>query len=156
MYAITGITGQVGGEVARTLLKTGHSVRAVVRDPRKSGIWTDLGCDVAVSDMNDVVALAAAFSGASGVFVLLPPVFDPSPDFQRRADCCRTAASFGRRPSRKGCLHFDNRCTSEAGKPADAVEPHGAIAERFADPDHLPTARLVHGELQLGRHRGTR
>lgn len=81
MYAITGITGKVGGEVAHTLLKAGHAVRAVVRDPRKGGIWSDLGCDVAVSDMSDVVALTAAFSGARGVFVLLPPVFDPSPDF---------------------------------------------------------------------------
>lgn len=81
MYAITGITGKVGREVAHTLLQAGHAVRAVVRDPRKGGVWADLGCDVAVSDMNDVVALTPAFSGASGVFVLLPPVFDPSPDF---------------------------------------------------------------------------
>ena len=81
MYAITGITGKVGGEVARTLLKAGHAVRAVVRDPRKGTIWADLGCDVAVSEMSDVAALTAAFAGARGVFVLLPPVFDPSPDF---------------------------------------------------------------------------
>lgn len=81
MYAITGITGKVGGEVARTLSKAGHALRAVVRDPRKGGIWADLGCDVAVSDMTDVAALTAAFSGACGVFVLLPPIFDPSPDF---------------------------------------------------------------------------
>src|SRR5882757_10834023 len=81
MYAITGITGKVGGEVARTLSKAGCALRAVVRDPSKGAIWADLGCDVAVSDMNDVVALTGAFSGARGVFVLLPPIFDPSPDF---------------------------------------------------------------------------
>jgi len=81
MYAITGITGQVGGEVARTLSKAGCALRAVVRDPGKGALWADLGCEVAVSDMSDVVALTAAFSGARGVFVLLPPIFDPSPDF---------------------------------------------------------------------------
>ena len=81
MYAITGITGKVGGEVARTLLKAGHALRAAVRDPGKGAVWADLGCEVAVADMNDVAALAAAFSRARGVFVLLPPVFDPSPDF---------------------------------------------------------------------------
>jgi uncharacterized protein YbjT (DUF2867 family) len=81
MYAITGITGKVGGEVARTLSKAGCAVRAVVRDPRKGAVWADRGCDVAVADMSDVVALTTAFSGARGVFVLLPPVFDPSPDF---------------------------------------------------------------------------
>ena len=81
MYAITGITGKVGGEVARTLSKAGCAVRAVVRDPRKGDSWADSGCDVAVADMTDAAALTAAFSGARGVFVLLPPVYDPSPDF---------------------------------------------------------------------------
>jgi NAD(P)H dehydrogenase (quinone) len=35
MFAITGITGKVGGEVARNLLAAGQSVRAVVRDLTK-------------------------------------------------------------------------------------------------------------------------
>ena len=81
MYAITGISGKVGGQVAHTLLKAGHALRAVVRDPLKGAIWADLGCEVAVADMSDVAALTTAFSGTAGVFVLLPPVFDPSPDF---------------------------------------------------------------------------
>src|SRR5580658_5383846 len=81
MYAITGITGKVGGEVARTLLKMGRTVRAVLRDPRKGAVWDDLGCRVAEADMNDVPALKEAFTAAQGVFVLLPPIFDPSPDF---------------------------------------------------------------------------
>jgi uncharacterized protein YbjT (DUF2867 family) len=81
MHAITGITGRVGGEVARTLLKAGHALRAVFRDPLKGAVWDDLGCEVAIAEMNDAAALTAAFSGASGVFVLLPPLFDPLPDF---------------------------------------------------------------------------
>ena len=35
MYAITGITGWVGGAVARNLLSKNQSVRAVVRDANK-------------------------------------------------------------------------------------------------------------------------
>ena len=35
MYAITGITGRVGGAVARNLLSKNQSVRAVVRDANK-------------------------------------------------------------------------------------------------------------------------
>ena len=81
MYAITGITGNVGGEVARALLSAGQAVRAVIRDPRKSAVWEALGCDVSLADMNDAAALAAAFKAASAVFVLLPPRFDPSPGF---------------------------------------------------------------------------
>ena len=60
MHAITGITGNVGGEVARALLNAGHAVRAVIRDPRKGAVWEALGCDVSLADMNDAAALAAA------------------------------------------------------------------------------------------------
>ena len=43
MYAITGITGHVGGVVAKTLLDSGRQVRAVVRDAEKRDIWAALG-----------------------------------------------------------------------------------------------------------------
>jgi NAD(P)H dehydrogenase (quinone) len=81
MFAITGITGKVGGEVARNLLAAGQPVRAIVRDIRKADVWADRRCEVARADINDAIALASAFEGAEGVFVLVPPNFDPSPDF---------------------------------------------------------------------------
>jgi uncharacterized protein YbjT (DUF2867 family) len=40
-----------------------------------------LGCDIAVADLSDSEALTAAFAGTSGVFAMLPPVFDPAPGF---------------------------------------------------------------------------
>src|SRR5580704_3488281 len=82
MFAITGITGKVGGEVARNLLEGGRPVRGVVREFRKGEAWAELGCDLVAADINDAGALASAFNGAEGVFVLVPPNFDPSPDFQ--------------------------------------------------------------------------
>ena len=81
MYAITGITGRVGGAVARALLDAGQPVRAVVRDPAKAAAWTARGCEVAIAALDDAEALARAFAGAEGVFVLPPPVFDPKPGF---------------------------------------------------------------------------
>jgi NAD(P)H dehydrogenase (quinone) len=36
MYAVTGITGKVGGTVAQTLLAVGKKVRAVMRDEAKA------------------------------------------------------------------------------------------------------------------------
>ena len=81
MYAITGITGKVGGEVARQLLAAGLPVRGVVRDTARAGVWAERGCELARADMADASALAAAFKGAKGVFVLLPPQFDPAPGF---------------------------------------------------------------------------
>lgn len=81
MFAITGITGNVGGNVARKFLADGFAVRAVVRDVRKGEGWAKRGCDVAVADIQDVAALTPAFAGAEGVFLLVPPNFDPAPGF---------------------------------------------------------------------------
>jgi uncharacterized protein YbjT (DUF2867 family) len=81
MYAVTGITGKVGGSVARTLLEADLPVRAVVRDMAKGRDWAVRGCEIAVAEADDGAALAQAFAGAEGVFAMLPPVFDPSPGF---------------------------------------------------------------------------
>jgi uncharacterized protein YbjT (DUF2867 family) len=81
MFAITGITGQVGSTVARSLRSADQPVRAVLRDRAKGAAWAQLGCDIAIADLADTKALTAAFEGTAGVFVLLPPVFDPAPGF---------------------------------------------------------------------------
>jgi NAD(P)H dehydrogenase (quinone) len=81
MFAVMGITGNVGGEVARNLLAAKLPVRGVVREVSKSGVWAQCGCELATADINDATAISAAFKGAEGVFVLVPPNFDPAPDF---------------------------------------------------------------------------
>src|SRR4029077_15091999 len=81
MYAIMGVTGQIGGVVARTLLAARQPVRAVVRDTGKGQAWADLGCEVALATIEDGVSLAAAFQGTEGVFMLVPSNFDPRPEF---------------------------------------------------------------------------
>jgi len=81
MYAIMGVTGQIGGVVARTLLAARQPVRAVVRDAAKGQAWADRGCKVALATIEDAVSLTAAFQGTEGVFVLVPPNFDPRPEF---------------------------------------------------------------------------
>ena len=81
MYAVMGITGKVGGAVARTLLAGGHSVRAVVRSADKGAVWAEQGCELAVADVDDRDAMVKAFTGVAGVFVMMPSNFDPSPGF---------------------------------------------------------------------------
>jgi NAD(P)H dehydrogenase (quinone) len=81
MYAITGITGKVGGALARTLLAAGQPVRAIVRDARKGKEWAALGCELAFAGMEDRAALAAAFRGATAIFILPPSEFDPEPGY---------------------------------------------------------------------------
>lgn len=106
MYAITGITGQVGGAMARTLLARGKSVRAVVRNAGKGQSWAAKGCEIAVAEMEDAEALAAAFRGTDGVFILPPSEFDPSPGFPealRVIDAVKKAIEIAR-PKKVVCL----------------------------------------------------
>lgn len=101
MYAITGITGQVGGVIAKTLLAQGKNVRAVVRSAEKGQPWAAKGCEVATADLHDVAALCSAYENVEGVFVMLPPVFDPSPDFResrRTIDALRDALGAAKPP----------------------------------------------------------
>jgi NAD(P)H dehydrogenase (quinone) len=81
MHAVTGITGKVGGTVAQALLAAGEKVRAVVRDEAKGKRWADKGCEVAIASIGDAEALAAAFAGTDGVFLMTPPNYDPQPGF---------------------------------------------------------------------------
>lgn len=102
MYAITGITGKVGGAVARNLLAAGQPVRAVLRDAAKADTWRAQGCDIALAEMTDAKALTAAFAGAEAVFILPPPIFDPLPDFPeiRAVIAAVTEALAATRPAR--------------------------------------------------------
>jgi len=106
MYAITGITGNVGGEMARALLADGQPVRAIVRDAAKGEVWARLGCEVALAGMEDAAALAKAFAGATGVFILPPPCFDPVPGYpEARAAIASVAAALAQaKPAKVLCL----------------------------------------------------
>jgi uncharacterized protein YbjT (DUF2867 family) len=106
MYVITGITGQVGGEVGRILRAAGLPVRAVVRDAAKAGAWAERGYAIAYAEMNDAAALTAAFEGAEAVFILLPPNFDPAPGFPDTEEhvAALHAALLAARPKRVVCL----------------------------------------------------
>jgi uncharacterized protein YbjT (DUF2867 family) len=82
MYAVMGITGQVGGAVARALLESGKAVRGIIRDPSRATGWERKGVEMAVAVSEDAEALTRAFQGTEGVFVMMPPYFAPSPDLR--------------------------------------------------------------------------
>jgi NAD(P)H dehydrogenase (quinone) len=81
MFAVMGVTGQVGSAVARALLASNQKVRAIVRSEEKGESWKSIGCDVVVATNTDVHAMIKAFSGVEGVFVLMPPNYDPEPGY---------------------------------------------------------------------------
>jgi uncharacterized protein YbjT (DUF2867 family) len=106
MYAITGISGQVGHHLARALMQDGRPVRAVLRDPAKGRALEAQGCDVALARMDDARALARAFTGSEAAFILLPPYFDPAPGFPEARAVTRAVceALSQARPARVVCL----------------------------------------------------
>src|SRR5580658_4535162 len=79
MFTVMGITGNVGGAVAENLLAAGKTVRGVVRDSGKARAWADRGVELVQSAYDDASGLAKAFTGAEGVFAMIPPDFAPAP-----------------------------------------------------------------------------
>jgi NAD(P)H dehydrogenase (quinone) len=102
MFAVVGVTGNVGGKVARHLLAAGLGLRAIVRDAAKGSAWAQQGCEVAIADISDTASLSKAFEGMTGVFVMVPPVFDPAPGFPeaRSMAAALTTALTAARPGR--------------------------------------------------------
>ena len=97
MFAITAVTGKVGGTTARALINAGHKVRAIVRDRAKGAEWERLGAEVAVATFDDADALTRAFEGTEGVFVMASPNFAPDPGFPgARKDAAAQAAAIQR------------------------------------------------------------
>ncbi|MBR8121944.1 NAD(P)H-binding protein [Burkholderia multivorans] len=80
MFVIFGASGHVGLATVTALRATGHPVRAVLREPRGRERFAQLGCDVAIADLADPRAVAAALDGAHAVQMLCPvPVRDADP-----------------------------------------------------------------------------
>ena len=157
MFAIMGITGQIGGVVARTLLAAGKPVRAIARDAAKGRAWADRGCELTLASIENVAALTSAFSGADGVFVLVPPNFDPTPEFPEAraiAAALRTALDAAR-PARVVYLSTIGAQASQS----NLLTQHTIIDKSSANcrcPWHIPASSLVHGELSMGCGSGAR
>jgi len=73
MQVVFGANGRAGGETARALIEQGLDVRIVLRRSEQAAAWRDTGVEVAIADMEDAGAVAAALEGASGAFLLNPP-----------------------------------------------------------------------------------
>jgi uncharacterized protein YbjT (DUF2867 family) len=142
MYAITGITGKVGGEVARKLLADGQPVRAVLRDHAKAAAWATKGCDVAIAEMENAEQLAVAFSGAEGVFILPPSEFDPEPGYPeaKRVIGSVSRALMAARPQRIVCLS-----TIGSDAPHDNLLTQRTLMEKSLGAIGLPVTFLRPG-----------
>ena len=73
MFVVVGATGNTGSAVVETLLSKKQPIRVIVRSADKGVAWKAKGADVAVASLDDVSALAQAFAGATGVYLMVPP-----------------------------------------------------------------------------------
>lgn len=73
--AVTGATGAQGGATARALLKAGHRVRALTRQPASPAAEAlrNLGAEVRHADFDDRASLDAALAGSDSLFAVTTP-----------------------------------------------------------------------------------
>ena len=73
--AVAGATGAQGGATARSLLASGHLVRALTRDPASpaADALRRLGADVRRADFDDPASLETALTGTDSLFAVTTP-----------------------------------------------------------------------------------
>lgn len=126
LILITGATGQQGGATARSLLKAGHTVRAMTRKPEGPAAreLAGLGAEVVRGDLDDADSLRGALKGAWGVYGVQNTweagVEKEEVQGKRLAQVAREAgvqhyvyASVGSAHRRTGIPHFDNKARIE-------------------------------------------
>lgn len=96
-YAVLGATGQTGTATINALM--GHAaVRVIVRSESKGNAWKERGAEVAiVEDVADVDALARAFEGVAGAYVLNPPDYTSDDMFARAEQVASAIVEAARR-----------------------------------------------------------
>ena len=65
---VTGGTGFIGGCLCAKLVREGHTVRTLVRDPARAGGLREQGVEIAVGELRDRATLDAATAGVDTVF----------------------------------------------------------------------------------------
>jgi dihydroflavonol-4-reductase len=143
---ITGATGYLGSVVVDLAVRTGHEVRALVRDPRRAEGVLPPGVDVAVGDLADRASLERAARGCHGVLHVAGSV-GGSPEETRRVNVDGTAAVLAAATA-AGVSRFVLTSSSAA-----VIDPDGLVAEEPAGPpaatDPYSLSKSVAEELVL-------
>jgi uncharacterized protein YbjT (DUF2867 family) len=73
MFVVTGASGNTGSVVANTLLDNHKRVRVIGRTAEHLQPFTQRGAEAVIADLTETGKLARAFSGAEGVYAMIPP-----------------------------------------------------------------------------------
>lgn len=136
---ITGATGFVGWHVARVLLEKGSRVRALVRNPERSGAaLRELeGIEVVLGDLRDPVSLQAAVAGCGVVYHVAADyrlwTRRPGEMFQSNVDGTRNLLDAARHAgvercvytSTVGCIGIPKNGIGDEGMPVSFEDMNG-------------------------------
>lgn len=73
MFVVTGASGNTGSVVANTLLDNHKQVRVIGRKAEHLQQFTKRGAEAVVAELTDTIKLKQAFTGAEGVYAMIPP-----------------------------------------------------------------------------------
>jgi uncharacterized protein YbjT (DUF2867 family) len=136
---VTGATGQQGGAVARSLLRQGHKVRALTRNPNKAAGLAKAGAEIVKGDLTDKATCERVLQGTDGVFAV-STFIEAGMDVEVQqgitlADAAKKAnvrhfvyTSVGSANRNTGVPHFDTKWKveqhiSQLGLPATILRP---------------------------------
>lgn len=85
---VTGSLGHISKPLTEQLVKKGHKVTVITRDPEKQKAIEMLGTTAAIGSMEDVVFLTKTFTGTDVVYCMEAPgrFFDPNFDLMAHID----------------------------------------------------------------------
>ena len=117
---VTGATGKQGGAVARGLLKQGHKVRAVTRDPnsKQAQSLAQAGASLVAASFEDTESIKKALDGATSLFAMTTPFGGTDAEIRQgvaAADAAKAAGvhlvftSVGSANRQTGVPHFDSK-----------------------------------------------
>jgi uncharacterized protein YbjT (DUF2867 family) len=130
MHVVLGATGNTGTVIAKALLEGGQKVRVVGRNKQRLAGFVILGAEAFEADLMDSRALTNAFTGARGVYALLPPDH-ASTDYRAQQD--RETNSIAGALEAVGVTHVVALSSFGADKPDKTGPVAGlhAMEERF-------------------------
>jgi uncharacterized protein YbjT (DUF2867 family) len=153
---VMGSTGKQGGAVARGLLKRGHKVRAVTRDPNSTQAQSlaNAGATLVTASLEDNAAIVKALEGATSLFAMTMPLGGTdaetkqgitAADAGKAADVHLVFTSVGSANQQTGVPHFDSKY--EVEKHIDKI---GARATILAPVSFMENLYFVKDQLAKG------
>lgn len=155
---ITGVTGQQGGAVARSLLGKGFTLRGLTRKPDGDAAkaLAKQGIEIVKGDLDDETSLRAALAGAWGVYAVQNTweagVEKEEEQGKRIARLAKDAgvqhyvyASVGSAERNTGIPHFDNKWRVEEAVRALGFPSYAVLRPVFFL-ENLPSAWFLHDD----------